>query len=70
MPSTEQGYYQDADVIGYVTASGTSYVVQIPDEPEPRWAKVEGLSDDAERARDQGRYAEFEPGRIAYGIDA
>jgi hypothetical protein len=64
------GYYQDSESVCYVSGAGTMFYVQGPDDPEPVWRREDEFSEDAERAKDQGRYAEFVRSRMAYGIDA
>lgn len=68
MLPTESGYYQDADEVGYVSQAGDLYHVQGPTHPEPVWRRCEEFSEDAERAKDQSKYQEFERMREDYGI--
>jgi hypothetical protein len=69
MRPTESGYYQDGGDVGYVTQAGDAYHLQGPFHTEPVWRRVEEFSKDAERAKDQDQYQEYERSRKAYGID-
>jgi hypothetical protein len=64
------GRDDEAGDVVYVARAGTAYHVQGPLNPEPVWRRCDEFSEDAERAKDQAKFKEYEPSCRAFGIDA